>query len=108
MGWQRFSIEFSSLHFRHHGSGLRSRDAPEPMASAARGVNRVAVSCQTSLTALTGAKGIFLRCQTVRTGKSNKADAQPLNVRYFTRKHIGPPAAMVVGSFAMNTCGIAG
>ena len=37
MGWQRFSIEFSSLHFRHHGSGLRSRDAPEPMASAARG-----------------------------------------------------------------------
>src|ERR1017187_10323998 len=37
------------------------------------------LQCQTSLTALTGAKGILPRCQTVTTRKLNRAYARPPN-----------------------------
>jgi hypothetical protein len=48
------------------------------------------LQCQTSLTALTGAKGILPRCQTITTRKLNRAYALPPNIRYFPRKQPKP------------------
>ena len=50
----------------------------------------VRLQCQTSLTALTGVKGILPRCQTATTRKLNRAYARPRNVRYFPRKQPKP------------------